>query len=155
METAKKCFVADLGRERHLDGSNPEQEDDGPKLGRADGHFRASHRGQVLARLSRLKPGSTTTIHTMQDSHGNRFSTVPDKRQHLEEHWQQVFAAKEYQKDAGKHWFRRAYPDGQGMENFPFIDAENWQIRHSDVRRAVYMSNKSAPGPDGIPYRIW
>ena len=91
----------------------------------------------------------------MQDSHGNRFTTTPEKRQHLEEHWQQVFAAKEYQKDAGKQWFRKAFPDGQGLENFPARDAENRRIHRSDVRKAIDLSNKSAPGPDGIPYRIW
>ena len=34
-------------------------------------------------------------------------------------------------------------------------DSASWQIRRSDIRRAIRLSGSSAPGPDGLPYAVW
>ncbi len=56
---------------------------------------------------------------------------------------------------AADRWFDEAYPGGAGLELFPSLDPKSWEIRHSDIRKAIRLAGKSAPGPDGITYRLW
>jgi hypothetical protein len=37
----------------------------------------------------------------------------------------------------------------------PQAESNRWEISKKDVERAVKMSKHSAPGPDGIPYKVW
>ena len=73
----------------------------------------------------------------------------------LKEHWSKVFAAKSFDEQAADTWFRQAYPDGRGLEGLAAIPPEQWRVCKSDVKRAIAQANRSAPGPDGIPYRVW
>ena len=57
--------------------------------------------------------------------------------------------------DATDAWFSQAYPDGRGLEDFPSRQADLWTVRRSDVEKAITVASRSAPGPDGIPYKVW
>jgi exonuclease III len=150
MELARKGFIEDLRREQaqaHDTATTQNEEGDEP--------YRANRRGQVLARLARLKPGASTTIHSMADNQGNILNNTADKLHHLKEHWTEVFTAKEYSDQTADRWFRKAYPDGKGLEDFPSKEPDQWSVRKSDIKKAISVANRSAPGPDGIPYKAW
>jgi hypothetical protein len=70
MELARKNFVAELRREQELNKQSLLQE--------VPGH-RAQRRGQLMAKLARLKPGSTTTLATLVDEQGRRVEDTAEK----------------------------------------------------------------------------
>ena len=150
MDLAKKAFVDELRREqakeRGTGGNNHDDEET---------RYRARRRGQVLSKLARLKPGSSTSLHSMMKENGEMITNTDDKLTHLRQHWSTVFAAKPHSDAAVDRWFDKAYPNGKGLEDFPAMHQGNWNIRKADIKKAISMASRSAPGPDGIPYRIW
>ena len=157
LEEAKRQFIEDLRAEQTKDVNvqDEEPQEKTPQQEDEERHFRASKKGQVLARLARLKPGAKTTISTLQDGQGNRFATTAEKLQHLHEHWQGIFTAKAFDAAAADRWFDKAYPNGAGLEHFPSKAPENWTISRKDIRKAIRLAGKSAPGPDGLTYGLW
>jgi hypothetical protein len=91
----------------------------------------------------------------MKDDSGSIISTAEEKIEHLRTHWSNIFSSKGFNEAAADHWFEKSYPAGQGLERFPDKHPDQWAIRRSDIRKAISLSNRSAPGPDGIPYKVW
>ena len=150
MDLAKKAFVDDLLREQAKERGHGESqfEDVG-------NHFRARRRGQILSKLARLKLGSSTSIHSTMNENGGILNHTTDKLNHPRQRWAAYFSANSHSDAAVDRWFDKAYPNGKGLEDFPARHSGNWTVRKADVKKAVSMANRSAPGPDGIPYKVW
>ena len=61
-----------------------------------------------------------------------------------------IFENKEPKWHNKKTWFQGAYEEGT-----PTDTEEQWQLRKSDIAEAICLSGNTAPGPDGIPYKVW
>ena len=160
MDLGKRIFVEDLRREDELQRASedaPEGDEDaatptrqGPKS-----HFRHSRRGQLMARLAKLKPGSSTTLRAVRRSDGQVAVDTQEKLDALREHWAGVFKGRPHDSKATVEWFRKAYRNTDDLRILQAFSEDQWRIQREDVSRALDMAGKSAPGPDGVPYRAW
>ena len=118
----------------------------------------SQRRAQVLQQLKRVAPGRSTSLPAVVDTNGNLQTNGAGMAAALRRHWSQVFAARRLDHDLRRDWFRidAARPSGLRAAVQPLLsDGSAWQLRRSDVRKAVDMSSKSSPGPDGVPYAAW
>jgi hypothetical protein len=146
MQLARKNLAAELRREQEQNTDNQIHEDP---------NFRAQRRGQVMAKLARLKPGTNTTLGTMIDESRQRVESTAEKLAYLRRHWAAVFKAKRYDQEAARQWLGKAYPNSRNQDGFPNRYSHDWDVRPADIEKAINLAGASAPGPDGIPYAMW
>ena len=118
----------------------------------------SQRRTQVLQQLKRVAPGRSASLPAVVDSDGHLLTDGPGMAAALRKHWSEVFAARRLDHDLRGAWFRTDASRQSGLRAAvrPLLgDASAWRLRRSDVRRAVDMSSKSSPGPDGVPYSAW
>ncbi len=117
--------------------------------------FEASRRKKKGARLlHKLAPGKCGAIGALIDERG-RFLTDPQAMANfLRHHWANVFRARDIDQDRLQTWLEEDEQDR--AQQGPSHEAlRGLRLRRRDIRKAIKLSNNSAPGPDGIPYGAW
>ena len=125
-------------------------------------------REHILRQLKRIHGGSTGAIKAMRDTAGEVHTEPQAMVGTLQQHWEEVFTKKEVDEGMLERWLSEMYPkgagnprkrDAHGRTGWRFgLPPENdgrWQITKKDVARATKMSKDSAPGPDGLPHKVW
>ena len=85
-------------------------------------------------------------------------------------HWESVFRKHGIDHELLAAWLMEAYPQNKGQSRerkrkadgkpqwwtgLPAAESGQWEIRRKDLVRAIATSKNSAPGPDGLPYKVW
>ena len=133
--------------EDHLLEEMREQQDD--EDGQLEGPRKQMRRQQLATKIAKLRPGSQGTLKAMIDEQGQVRHSAEEMAGLLKSHWEETFKKKDVDEEKLQQWLKDFSPPEQKMS---FPDA-SWTIRRSDVARAIKLSGKSAPGPDGIAYQ--
>ena len=116
------------------------------------GQFEATKRRKNGTRLlHKLSPGKCGAIGAIVDK-GGKFLTDPQEMSnHLRKHWTEVFQAKGINQEKLQEWLDedKAQRDVVGPTHEPVAGL---RLRRRAIKKALKLSNNSAPGPDGIPY---
>lgn len=142
MELARAAYVQDLRSHQSQAAEMPAAQ-------------HAQRRVQLMTKLKRLRPGASTTLQAVMDEAGHVQQEPEDMAKALCRHWSKVFAEQPAHADDIAAWLESAYPAGDGLEGMPSTNDKAWKLRRRDVARAVKLSGRSSPGPDGIPYAAW
>ncbi len=104
--------------------------------------------------LHKLTPGRGGSIGAVLDNRGHFLTEPQDMANHLRSHWSKVFKAKGVNKRKLDQWL--ADDKTKRSEAGPSHEAlRGVKVRRRDIRKALKLSNNSAPGPDGIPFGAW
>ena len=115
----------------------------------------------IIRKLKRIHGGSTSGIKAMKHANGEIRTVVRGMIDILQSHWSQVFQRKEVGAKLLDQWLEVVYPKGpadvesEWRHGLPTEASGKWEIRRKDLSRAIQQSNNSAPGPDGLPYKVW
>ena len=101
--------------------------------------------------LYRLAPGCSDTIGAILDSQGKYLTDPQSMANYLQLHWKEVFKAKGINQEKLNSWLNED-TDHRSQHGPSHDDDRNIVVRRRHVRKALKLSNNSAPGPDGIPY---
>ena len=142
MRLAREAYVTDLRDAQAAAATTPPEQ-------------QLRRRGQLLARLKRLKPGATTTLSAVRGEDGTIHQDAAGMAAALRQYWSRVFGDKRLAEADMDQWLAAAYPNGDGLGTLPRSDSMQWRLRRRDVKRAVNLSGSSSPGPDGLPYLAW
>jgi hypothetical protein len=127
-------------------------------------------RENIIRKLKRLHGGTTGTIKAMRSSAGDIRTDTKGMIEVMQEHWAEVFQKQGVDEDLLEEWLKEMYPQSGRNEQqrkrnaegevhwskgLPPVDSGQWVIRKVDLERAVKQSKNSAPGPDGIPHKVW
>ena len=106
----------------------------------------------ILIQMKRLMPGSTSSsIGGILDETSQQVLTEAEDMAHiLNVYWQEVFNKKTIDATLLGVWLSRI------SQRLPFTgSASEYSPTVSDVDEAIKQAGESAPGPDGIPSRVW
>ena len=119
------------------------------------GQFEATKKRKKGSRLlHKLAPGKCGAIGAVIDSRGKFLTDPQEMANHLRQHWLEVFRAKGVSQDRLHAWLDEDAT--VRSQHGPVHDTvANLRLKRRAIRRALKMSNNSAPGPDGIPYGAW
>jgi len=111
-----------------------------------------NHKEHLLVRLKKLLPGASASLNTIQTPDG--LSTDPeDIASGLRQHWSKVFKGRDVDLGVYRSWLAQ---DGFSFGSIGVHQHDSrWVLKHSHVREAILEAKESAPGPDGIPYKVW
>jgi len=111
----------------------------------------------IFTKLRRLRPGTTSSLSSVQDANGHIHTEPEGIAAALAAHWARTFQGHPIDQQALRVWLQETLPPQQPHEPgaLPPPDSPLWRVRRRDVARAVKISGNSAPGPDGIPYLAW
>ena len=72
-------------------------------------------------------------------------------------HWSEVFKERHVDTSKIDRWLEEEKGKGSRAMHagIPPADDHRWKFREKDVRRAIDLAGKSAPGPDGIPFEAY
>eukprot|EP00959_Pyramimonas_sp_CCMP1952_P013331 281131-Pyramimonas_sp.AAC.1 len=115
-------------------------------------------RSQVLLQLKRIAPGRSTSLSAVAGADGALRTDGPGMAAALKEHWRDTFSARALDRTRRREWFCEDAGRANGLRAAArqmLGDTSAWQLRRSDIRRAVSLTTSSAPGPDGVPYLAW
>jgi len=140
----------DLAREKAIIDLNQTQDDDG----QVDQARNASRKKKASRLLYKSAPGKGDSIGAIRHRSGKFLTDPSDMASALRDHWGETFTAKGIDEHHLKTWLdedaeARSH-DGPSHESMKAL-----KVRKRDVRKALKLSNNSAPGPDGIPYGAW
>ena len=106
----------------------------------------------VLRRLQRLIPGNTSSsLGAVFVAGIDEIITQPERMAKvLSDHWQTVFSYKRIDQHKLQQWL------SQFNERLPFSgDPAEYTPSLLEVENSIKLARETAPGPDGIPVRVW
>ncbi len=108
-------------------------------------------------RIQRLNPDKCMTLNAVSNPDRTEVTTEPcEMAEKLAAHWAAVFARQPIDMDLLMEWLAAEYPEHRSAElRLPGASDMRWKLTQGHVDKSVRLSNDSAPGPDGIPYRAW
>jgi hypothetical protein len=124
----------------------------------------------IIRKLKRLHGGTTGAIKAMKSSAGDIRTDAKGMIEVLQEHWSEVFQKRGVEEDLLEDWLKEMYPldvrdelqrkrsSGGGQhwsKGLPPEGSGQWDTRRGDLEKAIKQSKNSAPGPDGIPHKVW
>ena len=147
---ALKDHAVDLAREIAIELMQSAQ-----TISEENGNFEADRKKKKGMRLlHKLAPGKGGAVGAVVGDRGEVLSDPQDMANHLRKHWAEVFRARGVDETKLQTWLDE---DGQQRsEQGPTHDAvQGLRLRKRAIRKALKLSNNSAPGPDGLPYGAW
>ncbi len=124
-----------------------------------NGHDESSHgksnrkkKGHRL--LHRLAPGKSNSLGGVRDRNDNVATSPPHMAKILGNHWSEVFQTRGINQERLNAWLEED-KNVRRDEGPSHAAIRNIKLRRRDVKKAIKLSNNSAPGPDGIPYGAW
>ena len=88
----------------------------------------------------------------------------------LQEYWAEVFRERGIDEAKLKGWLEERYPaeaiptralqrNTEGQHHWrvglPTEASQQWEVKKSDLANSIKQSKNSAPGPDGLPHKVW
>ena len=124
----------------------------------------------IIRRLKRLHGGATGAIKAMRSKGGDIRTDTGGMIEIMQEHWADVFKKQGIDENLLESWLKQMYPKAgnedlsrkrkaEGEQHWtkglPPAGSDRWEIRKSDLERSIRQSKNSAPGPDGLPHKVW
>ena len=108
-------------------------------------------------RIQRLKPDAVIALNAVANIDRSDVTTLPaEMAERLCSHWSAVFADKSVDGDLLDRWLDEEFPTTRPECDFlPCTTDSCWKLYMEHIEKAIRLSNDSAPGLDGIPYRAW
>jgi len=115
---------------------------------------RGRARAQVLKKLKRISPGRGAAIAAVINPQGEVVTDPEEIAAAQRGHWADVFKERHTSKKKRHQWLEDEKARGPSSLHALIANchADDWNIRVQDVARAIKLSGKSSPGPDGIPF---
>ena len=110
-------------------------------------------KGDIIKKLKKLIPGSSSSINAMRGDEGVVTTSPDDIAKILKTHWGGVFSRKEVDAMALDIWMRELFiQDGEGLflTGLPNRESGRWIIKRRAIAQAVKQAKCNMPGPDGI-----
>ena len=104
--------------------------------------------------LYKLAPGRSGNIGAIKDGRGNFQTDSPAMVQELRAHWSDTFRARGVNQERLQAWLRED-AEVRALVGPSHDPLRRLHLKRKDIRKALKLSNNSAPGPDGIPYGAW
>ena len=104
--------------------------------------------------LARLAPGRGGALRAVRDHHGQVATAPADIASAFRGHWSKVFRRRPIDRSTLLRWVAEEPGFAQSLGSAAG-EATNWRVTRADFRRAMALTGKSAPGPDGIPFAAW
>ena len=88
----------------------------------------------------------------------------------LQEYWAEVFRERGIDEAKLKGWLEERYPaeaiptralqrNTEGQQHWrvglPTEASQQWEVKKSDLANSIKQNKNSAPGPDGLPHKVW
>ncbi len=104
--------------------------------------------------LYRLAPGNASSFGAITDQRGRVITDAQGMVAILRDHWSKTFQANGVDEERLQAWLQEDQEHRQvhGPSHSPLADL---RLRKRHIRKAIKLSNNSAPGPDGLPYGAW
>ena len=116
----------------------------------------AKRRGNIQRKLTRLAPGRSGAITALQLADGTISHEPEDVVSAIKGHWEKVFSHKPTSPAAREAFAEEGRDHPDSIRNILAQTPEDqWDIRKSDIRKAISTAHRSAVGPDGVPYAAW
>ena len=110
----------------------------------------------IMRKLAKLKPGGATQIRAIQGPGGTTLTDPAEMAQALASYWRPTFEAKPIDAADLRAWIQELKQQGKLPNICPSRrDRDRWRIREQDVRWAIKVCKRSAPGPDGVGAAHW
>ena len=111
--------------------------------------------------LYKLMPGRSGSIRAIQKRSGEFATEADDMAATLRSHWSGVFKSRGVDEQLLQTWLdedrtSRGPPSAGSGRGAPSHRAlQDVLVTKGHIRKAIDAAGRSAPGPDGIPYRAW
>ena len=104
----------------------------------------------LLVRLKRMMPGSTSGLNALEDAASGGICTEPrDMARLLTEHWGRVLTSKPISSHLLERWLQDL------PQKLAPIEDGRWLLTRDHVLESIGRSHETTPGPDGIPYKAF
>ena len=111
-------------------------------------HVYAHRKKSIAETLRRMMPAGTSEIAAMKADTGRIVTSTTDLAKMLNEHWQDVFARKNTDRELRRRWLERIRDKSRVLE-------ERLRPTRTIVETAIRGAAPSSSGPDGIPFEVY
>lgn len=90
----------------------------------------------------------------MVDAHGQVQTNAEDMVGILRAHWKNVFRVKGHDSELLQRWLEQDMASREPER--PLLGLPpGLRLRRRHIKRAIKLTGNTAPGPDGIPFKVW
>ena len=129
----------------------------------------ARSKENIIRQLKRINGKGCAGIKAVKNDKGEVRTDTKGIVDALQDHWAKVFKQKGIDDEVLARWLQEVYPEQQRQSGLkrghdgshgwshglPPKTSERWKVRRKDIAKAIKISKNSAPGPDGLPYKVW